>query len=127
MATNQTGFGIAASTAAPTSETLLAALAGGTINPSTLSVLVSATLILVGASSVTSMRLRIRRGLAGTGAVVADSGLITVTGAQIVPATLNTIDAGYDGTGYSLTIIAAGAAGTCGPGTLDAQVTSPGL
>lgn len=127
MTTNQTATGIAASTAIPTSETLLAALPAGPINPSTLSVLVSATLVLIGATSVTSVRLRIRRGQAGTGAVVADSGLVTVTGAQIVPGTLNAVDSAYDGTGYSLTGIAAGAAATCGPGTLDAQVTAGNL
>jgi len=115
---------ITAGTSAPTSEAVLA-FTQPVINPLTLPVLIRGDAPLVGAASVTSVTLRIRRGNGITGTVLA-SGAFTVTGAQTVPGNLSVIDTAADGAGYSLTVQAAGAAGTCGPGHLEVQAGVPG-
>jgi hypothetical protein len=115
---------IGSGVAAPTTETV-AAFTQPIINPLTLPVLVRGDMPLVGAASVTAITLRIRRGNGITGAILA-TGAFTVTGAQTVPGNLSVIDVAYDNTGYSLTIQATGAAGTCGPGHLETQAGVPG-
>jgi hypothetical protein len=111
-------------TSAPTTETVLA-FTQPVINPPTLPVIIRGDVPLVGAASVTAITLRIRRGNGITGAVLA-TGAFTVTGSQTVPGNLSVIDSAYDGTGWSLTIQATGAAGTCGPGHLEVQAGVPG-
>lgn len=115
---------IGSGVSAPTSETVLA-FTSPFINPATLPVLVRGDVPLVGATSVTAVTLRIRRGNGITGTVIA-TGAFTVTGAQTVPGNLSVIDTAYDETGYSLTIQAAGATATCGPGHLEVQAGTPG-
>jgi len=110
---------VASGVSAPTSETVVA-FTQPVVNPLTLPVLVRGDMPLVGAASVTAITLRIRRGNGITGATLA-TGAFTVTGAQTVPGNLSVIDTAYDNTGYSLTIQATGAAGTCGPGHLETQ------
>jgi hypothetical protein len=105
-------------------ETVLA-FSAPFINPATLPVLVRGDVPLVGATSVTAVTLRIRRGNGITGTVLA-AGAFTVTGAQTVPGNLSVIDTAYDETGYSLTIQATGATATCGPGHLEVQAGTPG-
>jgi hypothetical protein len=115
---NQVSANIPAATAANVAETVAAAIAPGPVNPA-IPVLVSATLPLIGAASVTAITMRLRRGTTVAGALLATA-VFTVTGAQTVSGALEIADAAYDGTGYNLTIQATGAAGTCGPGSLAA-------
>lgn len=111
---------IAAGANAPTSETQLAFSQPPQTNPATIPVVVRGDVPLVGAASVTAVTLRIRRGNGIGGALLA-TGAFTVTGAQTVPGNLSVIDSAYDGTGYSFTVQATGAAATCGPGHLETQ------
>jgi len=115
---------ISSGASAPTSETLLV-FTQPAVNPLTLPVLIRGDVPLIGAASVTSVTLRIRRGN-GTGGTVLATGAFTVTGAQTVPGNLSVIDSAYDNTGYSFTVQAAGAAATCGPGHLETQAGTPG-
>jgi len=118
---NRVATAVAASTSAPTSpETQVAFVGPGTLNPSTIPVIVNAQLALVGASSVTGVTVKIRRGNGITGSTLA-SMLVPVAGAVSEPSALGYVDTAYDGTGYSLTVTAAGAAATCGPGFIEAQ------
>ena len=124
---NRVVAGVAASTSAPTSpETLVAFIGPGTLNPSTIPVIVGAQLALVGASSVTGVTVKIRRGNGITGSTLA-SILVPVSGAVSEPSALGLVDTAYDGTGYSLTVTAAGATATCGPGYLEAQPAQTGF
>lgn len=111
---------ITAGAAAPTSETVLAFTQPPQTNPGNIPVVVRGDVPLIGAASVTLVTLRIRRGNGVAGSLLA-TGAFTVTGAQTVPGNLSFVDTAYDGTGYSLTIQATGAAATCGPGHLEAQ------
>ena len=121
MATNLVGTAIAASTSAPTSpETVIATLAPGTLNPSTDVVQLNAIVALVGASSVTAVTLKIRRGSAITGTLLATLAA-TVAGAVTIGASLSYEDTAYTGAGYCLTVQATGATATCGPGSFTAQ------
>ena len=120
MPTNRVSAGIAASTVASLAEVIVATLNPGAVNPTTTPVLVRADLALIGASSVTSITMRIRRSQVIGGAAVATVAA-TVTGAVTIPGTIAFEDAAYDGAGYNLTVQAAGAAGTCGPGVFEAQ------
>ena len=123
MATSRVAAGVAAATPAPTSETAIAVLNAGAPNGPADSTLVRGECPLTGAASVTAMALTVRRGPTSglTGAVV---GTVTlpVTGAQTLCATVPVLDTAYDGTGYVLSVQATGAAGTCGPGLLEAQL-----
>lgn len=121
MPSNRVSAGIAASTAVPTTpETIIGNLVPGAVNPTTIPVLVRADLALIGASSVTAVTLKIRRGNAITGALLATVAA-TVTAAVTIPATIAIVDTTPDGNGYCLTAQATGAAATCGPGALEAQ------
>src|SRR5215831_16593871 len=93
---------ISSGASAPTSETLLV-FTQPAVNPLTLPVLIRGDVPLIGAASVTSVTLRIRRGN-GTGGAVLATGAFTVTGAQTVPGNLSVIDSAYDNTGYSFTV-----------------------
>lgn len=111
---------IASGAAAPLAETALVFTRPPMPNPPNLPIVIRGDVPLIGAASVTGITLRIRRGN-GTGGALLASGPFTVTGAQTVPGNLSVTDTAYDGTGYTLTVQAAGAAGTCGPGHLEAQ------
>jgi hypothetical protein len=111
---------IAAGATAPVAETLLAFTQPPAVNPPGIPVVVRGDVPLIGAASTTTVTLRIRRANGIAGAVLA-TGVFTVTGAVTLPGNLSIVDTAYDGTGYSLTVQAAGAAGTCGPGHLEAQ------
>lgn len=111
---------IASGASAPTSETLLAFNGLPAVNPPTIPIVVRGDVPLIGAASVTVVTLRIRRGNGVAGAVLA-TGAFNVAGAVTVPGNLSIVDSAYDGTGYSLTVQATGAAATCGPGHLEAQ------
>lgn len=111
---------IASGASAPTSETLLAFVQPPANNPAAIPMVVRGDVPLIGGASVTSVTLRIRRGNGAAGTLLA-SGAFTVAGSVTIPGNLSFIDSAYDGTGYSLTVQAAGAAATCGPGHLEAQ------
>lgn len=111
---------IASGASAPTSEALLAFTQPPMLNPASIPMIVRGDIPMIGAASVTAVTLRIRRGNGVAGATLA-TGAFTVTGATTVPGNLSFVDTAYDGTGYSLTIQATGAAATCGPGHLEAQ------
>ena len=116
------GTGIAAGTAAPTAETVVATIMPGAGAPTDY-VVTRADCPLTGGASTTSITLQIRRGTTTAGASLA-SAAFTVAGAVTVGATLAIApDNAYDGTGYCLTAQAAGAAGTCGPGLLETEIS----
>lgn len=122
MATDRIVAGVAGSTAAPTSETAVATLAAGANPGAGFGVIVRADLPLIGTTSVTSVTVRIRRGPTSglTGAVIATCAV--TTGVNSFGASAAFYDTAYDGTGYVLSVQAAGAAATCGPGLLEAQL-----
>lgn len=111
---------IAAGASAPTAETVLAFAQPPAVNPAGIPIVVRGDVPLIGATSVTAVTLRIRRGN-GVGGALLGTGAFTINGAVTVPGNLSVIDAAYDGAGYSLTVQATGAAATCGPGHLEAQ------
>lgn len=116
------GTPVTAGTAVPTSETVVASITPGADAP-TDSVIIRADCALTGGASTTAIALQIRRGTTTAGASLA-SATFTVAGAVTIPGSLAAPpDAVYDGSGYCLTAQAAGAAGTCGPGLLETEVT----
>ena len=121
MSTALVGTAIGTAVTVPqTTQTVIAAVAPGILNPPTIPVLVVADCVLIGASSVTAITMEIRRGAAATGTLLATAAE-TVSGAVTRTGTVSFIDTAYDGKGYCLTMAATGAAGTCGPGALTAQ------
>lgn len=117
---NRVGAGIASGTAAPTAETVVASIAPGGVNPPATSAEVRGDLVIDGATSTTGMTLRIRRGNATSGTLLASAAL-TISATGVRGESLGVVDTAPDGTGYCLTIQAVGAAGTCGPGVLTAH------
>lgn len=120
---SRVAVGIASGTAVPTTpETVIAVLAPGSVNPGSLAVYVRAEVVLTGATSVTAMTVKLRRGATASGTLL-NTLVQPVNGAVSQDGGIGFLDASYDGTGYCLTAQATGAAGTCGAGVLEAQVT----
>jgi hypothetical protein len=109
--------------AVPTSaDTAVVSTNPGAMNPAGQNVLVRADCVLYGATNVTGVTITIHRGQTVAGATVyATSAPITVAGAVTVEASVAFRDSAYDGTGYTLSMQAAGAAATADV-TLESQV-----
>lgn len=126
MGTNRVAVSIAASTAITTTESVVATISPGTLNPLTQQVIVRGDLTIVGTTSVTGVTLRIRRGTSTSGTALATSAL-TISATGVRGEGIGTIDTAFDNTGYVLTAAAVGASTTVGPGAFEAQPVNDGF